>query len=68
MAKFSKGHYQEIAKAIWQSGAIADKNAIREQAKKEVLRLLAGNLSGLFKNDNDKFDEARFMAACGIRN
>jgi len=62
----TKKDYELIATAVWRAGFITDKNKVREQAKKDRARLIAINLATDLKRDNERFDEDRFMSACGL--
>ena len=64
----TRKHFELIAKSIWRSGYIKDKNKIRQQAKEDMRRLIASDLIGTFKHDNPNFDEKRFLDACGLHN
>lgn len=50
---FSRKHYQEIAKVINRSWGKSS-------------NILTGDIIKLFKEDNPRFDEPRFLRACTI--
>jgi len=67
MPKFSKGHYEVIAKVLneykpagW--GYISDES----QAKYDTAQYIAEDLSNLFQKDNPSFNNVLFMKACGF--
>ena len=62
----TKKDYIVIAAAIWRSGYIKDKNAVRQQARESMRRLIINDLIGTLKKDNPKFDAQRFIKACGL--
>ena len=64
----TKKDYIVIASAIWRSGYIEDKNAIRQKAKEDMRRLITLNLISELKKDNPKFDAEKFKEACDIIN
>lgn len=62
MAKFSKQHYEEVARVLGQSQAAAER--IGQSQAFGVLQV-GNRLVHLFTDDNDLFDEDRFRAAWG---
>lgn len=64
----TKKDYIIIARSIWRSGYIKDKNKVRQEAKESMRRLIAIDLATEMKQDNIRFDRARFMEACGLTN
>ena len=64
----TKKDYIIIAGSIWRSGFIKDKNAIKQQAKESMRRLIVNDLIGSLRKDNPKFNENMFIKACGINN
>lgn len=63
---YTKKDYILVASVIHRAGFIEDKNQVKNQAKKDALRLVAYNFIGEFRNNNPKFDEDKFLSACGI--
>jgi len=61
-----KQHYELIADVIWRSGAIPDKNAVRQQARESMRLLIVAGLEGEFKANNSNFDSDKFRKACGL--
>ena len=57
--------YELIAKSIWRSGYIKDKNKIKQEAGEKMQRLIANDLIGSLKDDPN-FDKKRFLTACGL--
>ena len=66
MAAFSRQHYETIAAAIkHQVDGWADEDG--EATAVEALRDLAASFVATFHMDSpDRFDEVRFMTACGF--
>ena len=56
-------NYKLIAKSIWRSGFIKDKNKIRQEAKEKMRRLIAYDLSANLINESDKEE---FLKACNV--
>ena len=56
----SKRHYEQIA-ATFKARADAEDDSARG-----AMRWLARDLAQLFKKDNERFDESRFLKACGF--
>lgn len=54
---------EQVAKSIWRSGYIKDKNKVRQQAKEDMRRLIAGDFSA---NLPDKKQKEVFMRMCGF--
>lgn len=66
--KFSVQHYNAIAK-IWRDSIVqvveaTDDDASDLIATEAFIDTLLENLSNYFQNDNDRFDPAKFKAAC----
>lgn len=61
----TKKDFESIAKSIWRSGFIQDKNKIRQKAKEEMRRLIAYDIIGTFRK-NKNFDEQKFIKDCNI--
>lgn len=61
----TKKDYELIAKSIWRSGYIKDKNKVRQQAKEDIRHLIANDLIGSL-NKKPNFDEERFLIDCGL--
>lgn len=67
----TKKDYVLIAQSINRSihvTSFTEKNQVRKQAKLKAYSLVAHDLSGSLKGDNPRFDQERFLAACGISN
>ena len=64
----TKQNYELIALSIWRSGAIADKNKVRQEAREKMRHLIAVDLASGLKADNPRFDTKRFLLACGFTN
>ena len=62
----TKKDYKIIALSIWRSGYVKDKNAVRQQAKEAMRRLIAYDLTGSLANENPRFDKLKFLEACGV--
>lgn len=66
MPKLTKKDFQMIATVIWRAGYVADKNNIKQVAREKMRVLIASGFIGELKKSNPKFDESRFLKACGI--
>lgn len=64
----TKKDYIIVARSIWRSGMIQDKNKVRQQAREDMRRLIAHDLCGEMKADNPKFDANKFLKACNVQN
>ena len=64
----TKKDYDLIAMSIWRSGAIPNKNKIRQEAREKMRRLIALDLGASLKKDNPQFDMGKFFEACGLNN
>ena len=62
----TKKDYIIIAKSVWRSGFIKDKDKNRQKAKEDTRRLIAIDLSSELKDDNPRFDREKFLTACGL--
>ncbi len=62
----TKKDYELIARSVWRSGYVPDKNKVRQVAKTAMRRLIAIDLASSLKEDNPRFDREKFMSACGI--
>lgn len=66
----TKKDYELIAGAIRRSGqancSALERNQVRRQAKENMRRLIVSDLVGTLKHDNPRFDEERFLKACGV--
>lgn len=62
----TKKDFDLIAISIWRSGAIADKNKVRQEAREKMRHLIAVDLASSLKNENQNFDEKHFLNACGL--
>ena len=60
----NKEDYELIAMSIWRSSAIKDKNKVKQQAKKDMIKLITNDLIGSLKL-NANFDEQMFLKMCG---
>jgi len=58
--------YKMVSGAIWRAGFMKDGNRVKQQAKKDTLKLVACNFIGVFKN-NKSFNEKEFLKACGLK-
>jgi hypothetical protein len=61
----TKKEFELIAKVIWRSGFVKDKNKIRQWAKEDRSRLIASGIIGEFKQDKN-FDEEKFLKDAGL--
>ena len=68
MAKFSKGHYEAIAR-VMREYAPANFSFRNEYTKAREKRTedIIHDLIRVFKKDNPLFDEDRFLIACGLQ-
>lgn len=67
-SKFAKRHYEVVAQAIAaaiQLGYDSHSNVEYEMSLRGA-RAVAQMLSIQFQKDNPKFDDGRFMTACGL--
>ena len=62
----TKKDFDLIAMSIWRSGAIADKNKVRQEAREKMRRLIALDLASSLENENPNFDVYNFMNICGL--
>jgi hypothetical protein len=62
----TKKDYIIIARSIWRSGFIQDKNQVRQKAKEDMRRLIAIDLASEMAQDNPRFDRVKFMEACRV--
>lgn len=65
----TKKDYELIAGSVRRSVRVTEwlsKNQVKREAKLEVLRLVANDLSGSLRADNPKFDQEKFLKACGV--
>lgn len=65
----SKKDYELIAGAVkrtYQVTSWLERNTVKKQAKYQVLQLVANDLAGSLGGDNPKFDQDKFLAACGF--
>ena len=60
---FSKQHYELLARSFRQE---LDRGSVDETGR-GWLELMARNLAVDLQNDNHRFNTARFLAACGVR-
>lgn len=71
MAKFTRTHYETIANAIkiqrLGGSILAPEQKTKEAAYQKALDVVAKMLAGEFSEDNERFDEKRFLLACGIK-
>lgn len=58
--------FEAIAKSIWRSGFIRDKNKVRQEAKEKMRRLIAYDLSSEIGSLNPDFDKSKFFEACNV--
>lgn len=58
--------YELIAKEIWRAGYVKDGNQVRQQAKESMRKLIAIGLAVELEQDNPKFDQNKFLIACGL--
>lgn len=58
--------YELIAKEIWRAGYVKDNNKVRQQAKESMRRLIAIGLAVELEEDNPRFDQNKFLKACGL--
>lgn len=58
--------YELIARSIWRSGFIKDKNKIRQKAKEDMRRLIAIDLAASMAHEYKSFDREKFMEACRL--
>lgn len=61
--------YELITQSIWRSLRAAEwteKNQVRKQAKLSMARLIANDLMANLAAQHPKFDEAKFLKACGF--
>ena len=61
----TKKEFNLIAESIWRSGAIKDKNKIKQQAKESMRRLIVSGIIGTFRKYKN-FDEKEFINTCSI--
>ena len=63
----TKKDYELIAGAIHRSRTVSmlDKNTVRRQAKHAAISLVMTDLTATLAHENPKFDQDKFMAACG---
>lgn len=61
MSKFSKVHYEVIANAV---ALVQEGIAIGTMSNDSAIDEIIGVLQWVFKQDNPKFDEAKFAQAC----
>ena len=61
-SKFSHKHYEEVAK-LFDNFSIIGGRSINREIK--LLRLVISDFANMFEKDNEKFDRARFIKACG---
>lgn len=62
----TKKDHIRIARSIWRSGFVQDKNKVRQEAKESMRRLIAIDLATELQQDNPLFDRDRFMEACRL--
>jgi hypothetical protein len=66
----SKKHYERIAAILNSARAEGDvrlpSTQINEETRRDTVRSIANELSIHFKLDNNAFDKARFLRACGF--
>lgn len=62
----SRKHFEALAAAIAEQYSLAV-DAGNTEARQAVARL-AGSIARACANDNPRFDDKRFLAACGIQN
>ena len=55
-----------IARSIWRSGYVKDKNKVRQEAKEKMRHLIAVDISSELKKDNPQFDTVKFLKDCGF--
>ena len=58
--------YELITESIWRSGFMEDKNKIRQDAKEQMRRRIAGDIAASLKNIDPNFDKDSFMANCRL--
>jgi len=61
MSKFSKVHYEVIANAV---AIVQEGISIGTMSNDSAIDEIIGVLQWVFKQDNPKFDEAKFAQAC----
>ena len=54
---------EEIAKSIWRSGFIKDKNKVRQQAREKMRHLIASDISANLPTEKEKEE---FMRTCNF--
>ena len=62
----TKKHFKLIAMSIWRSGAIKDKNKVKQAAREKIRHLIATDLASSLKSENPYFNKDKFMDACGF--
>jgi len=62
----TKKDYELIAGALWRSGAIQDKNKVKQQAREDMRRLIFCDLCGTLQAENPRFNISLFSEACGF--
>jgi len=62
----SRKHFEALAAAIAENYQLAV-DADNVEARAAIARL-AGSIARACANDNPRFDDRRFLAACGIQN
>lgn len=63
----TKKYYELVASSVYRSGIIADKNKIRQQARENMRRLIAYDLSSTLGANDDKFNKDKFLELCGVK-
>ena len=61
-------HYEQIAESIRQSYLDALQFNMNNEVVRETATHIANNLAMMFKHDNSKFNEDKFLEACGTQN
>jgi len=65
----TKKDYELIAMSVWRSRHVTEfteKNQVRKQARLAMSKLIASDLAGTLSGDNPRFDQNRFLQACGV--
>lgn len=65
----TKKDYILIADSLYRSIQITtwlEKNQVRKQTKLAAYRSIAHDLAGSLKGDNPKFNQDKFLKACGV--
>lgn len=65
MAKFSRKHYNKIAKVISKTETLA--NATGHDDMEAMRRWIAKDMAKLFEDDNERFNKKMFLEACNLK-